>query len=42
MWTYGSPDLYELLVTGRGWSPERYGRFVGQALVAALLDAQDS
>ena len=42
MWTYSSPDLYELLVTGRGWSPERYGRFVAHALVAALLDAQDS
>jgi AcrR family transcriptional regulator len=42
MWAYSSTDLYELLVTGRGWSPERYGRFVGQALVAALLDARDS
>ena len=42
MWTYSSPELYELLVIRRGWSPERYGRFVAQALIAALLDAQDS
>jgi AcrR family transcriptional regulator len=42
LWTYSSPDLYELLVIGRGWSAERYGQFIGQALVAALLDAQDS
>jgi AcrR family transcriptional regulator len=37
MWTYSSPELYGLLVVGRGWSPERYGEFVGDALVDALL-----
>jgi AcrR family transcriptional regulator len=37
LWTYSSPDLYELLVLKRGWSPERYGRFVAGAMIAALL-----
>jgi AcrR family transcriptional regulator len=37
MWAYSSPELYGLMVIGRGWSPERYGEFVGQALVDALL-----
>lgn len=37
LWTYSSPELYELLVLGRGWSPERYGRFAAQAMTAALL-----
>ncbi|MEP6816775.1 MAG: helix-turn-helix domain-containing protein [Marmoricola sp.] len=37
MWTYSSPELYGLLVLTRRWQPERYGEFVGDALVAALL-----
>jgi hypothetical protein len=37
MWTYSSPELYQLLVLNRGWSPERYGQFVGESLVDALL-----
>ena len=37
MWAYSSPELYGLLVLGRRWSPARYGEFVGQALVDALL-----
>jgi AcrR family transcriptional regulator len=37
MWTYSSPELYGLLVLSRGWSPERYGQFVGETLVDALL-----
>ncbi len=40
MWTYSSPELYELLVLRRGWSADRYGRFVGQALIAALLPSE--
>ena len=39
LWTYNSPDLYELLVLQRGWSPARYARWVEAALVAALLPA---
>lgn len=37
MWTYASPELYELLIVRQGWTPERLGTFVGDALVAALL-----
>jgi AcrR family transcriptional regulator len=37
LWTYSSPELYELLVLRRGWSPTRYGRFVAEAMIAALL-----
>ena len=42
MWAYTSPELYELLVIRRGWPPERFGQFVGQALITALLPAQDT
>ena len=37
LWTYSSSELYELLVLRRGWSPEHYGHFVAQAMIAALL-----
>jgi AcrR family transcriptional regulator len=37
LWTYSSPELYELLVIRRGWSPERYGHFISDAMVSALL-----
>lgn len=37
LWTYNSAELYDLLVVQRGWTPERYGRWVADALVAALL-----
>jgi len=37
MWTYSSPELYELLVLGRGWPSERYGAFIADAMIAALL-----
>ncbi len=37
MWTYSSPELYELLVVQRGWSVHAYGRFIAGALIAALL-----
>lgn len=37
LWTYSSPELYDLLARQRGWPAERYGKFVGQALIAALL-----
>ena len=39
LWAYSSPELYELLVTRRGWPPERYGQFIAQGLAAALLPA---
>jgi AcrR family transcriptional regulator len=37
LWTYSSPELYELLVIRRGWTVERYGRFIADAIIAALL-----
>jgi AcrR family transcriptional regulator len=37
MWTYSSPELYELLVLNRGWTVERYAAFVADAMIAALL-----
>lgn len=37
LWTYNSAELYRLLVMERGWSAKRYGRWVAQALIAALL-----
>jgi AcrR family transcriptional regulator len=37
MWTYSSPQLYELLVLTRGWSLPRYATFVADAMIAALL-----
>ena len=37
MWTYSAAEFYELLVLRRGWSPGQHGRFVAQAMIAALL-----
>ena len=37
LWTYSAPELYELLVLRRGWTPQRFGRFVADAMIAALL-----
>jgi len=37
LWTCNSPETYDLLVLQRGWTPQRYGRWVADTLVAALL-----
>lgn len=37
LWTYSSTELYELLVMKSNWPVSRYGQFIGDALVAALL-----
>jgi hypothetical protein len=37
MWTYTSSELYELLVLRRGMPLKTFGRFVADAMVAALL-----
>ena len=37
LWTFYSPELYELLVLERHWSPSRYRSFVEDGVVAALL-----
>jgi AcrR family transcriptional regulator len=39
LWTYSSPELYELLVLRRRWDLERYGTFIADAMIAALLPA---
>ena len=37
LWTYNSPELYDLLVLQRRWTPRRYGRWLADTLIAALL-----
>ena len=37
LWTYSSPELYELLVLRRRWSAKRYGSFISDAMIASLL-----
>jgi hypothetical protein len=37
LWTYNSAELFQLLVLERRWSPKRYGRWVADALISALL-----
>lgn len=39
LWTYSSPELYELLVISRRWAPDRYGAFIADAMISALLPA---
>jgi len=37
LWTYSSPELYDLLVLRRGWTPQCYGRYIADAMINALL-----
>ena len=37
LWTYSAPELYELLVLRRGWTPARFSRFIVDAMIDALL-----
>lgn len=37
LWTYSSPELYELLVLRRGWSVDRFVAFTADQMIAALL-----
>ncbi len=37
LWVHNSVELWDLLVNERGWTADRYGRWVGEQLVAALL-----
>jgi AcrR family transcriptional regulator len=39
LWTYSSPELYELLVLTRGWPLEQYGAFIADAMIATLLES---
>jgi AcrR family transcriptional regulator len=40
LWALISPELYQLLVVERGWSPEDYERWLSSAIADALLDRQ--
>ena len=37
LWTCTSDELYDLLVTQRGWSRPRFARFLADFMIAALL-----
>jgi AcrR family transcriptional regulator len=37
IWTCTSDELYDLLVTQRGWSPARFARFLADFMITALL-----
>jgi AcrR family transcriptional regulator len=37
LWAYSSVELYDLLVIKSRWPIKRYGEFIGDALIAALL-----
>jgi AcrR family transcriptional regulator len=37
LWTYTSPELWDLLVNERGWPPARFSKWQAAALIAALL-----
>jgi AcrR family transcriptional regulator len=37
LWNYLSIDAYERLVIQRGWSLDRYARWLGEALIAGLV-----
>jgi AcrR family transcriptional regulator len=38
LWLSSAPELYDLLVTRRGWSVDRYGGHVTRMLLAALVE----
>jgi len=37
LWTYSSPELYDLLVRRRNWTLRRYSAFIAEAIANALL-----
>jgi hypothetical protein len=39
IWATSSPELYLLLVRQRGWTPEQYGAWLGEAWQRLLLVA---
>jgi AcrR family transcriptional regulator len=38
LWTYNSAEMYQLLVLELGWTAKKYGEWIGQQLIAALLE----
>jgi AcrR family transcriptional regulator len=39
LWAYTSPELWDILVVRRGWTPARFATWQARALIAALLPA---
>jgi AcrR family transcriptional regulator len=37
LWALSSPEMYQLLLVNRGWSPDRYVAWLGDGLVRVLL-----
>lgn len=42
IWTLQSAEMYDLLVLQRSWTPERYGRWIAEAMSSALLPPRKS
>jgi AcrR family transcriptional regulator len=40
LWSTNSPELWHLLVTQRGWTPDKFGQHLTDTLTAALLTAR--
>ncbi len=40
-WTLTHPDVYQLLVRQRGWTPEAYERWLAETLCAQLIEGRD-
>jgi AcrR family transcriptional regulator len=38
LWVHNSVELWDLLVNQRGWTDAEYGSWIGEQLIAALLD----
>lgn len=41
LWSFASPEFYDLLVLRRGWDAAKYGCWIGEAYVDALLPKRD-
>jgi AcrR family transcriptional regulator len=37
LWAHNSPELWDLLVVQRGWSPQQYAAHLARTLISALL-----
>jgi hypothetical protein len=42
LWTYASPDLYQLLVLQRGWTLAGYGDFLFRGMISQLLQPDEA
>ena len=42
LWTYSSPDLYQLLVLQRGWTLAGYGDFLFRGMISQLLQPDEA